>query len=79
MSQTPENSKFAICIVNAGYEDLQIWKLYQIIDDPLAASEDYLRVVDESGEDYLYPASRFVVVKFPKLIEERLLAFSNAS
>ncbi len=79
MSQTPENSMFAICIVNAGYEDLQIWKLYQIIDDPLAASEDYLRVVDESGEDYLYPANRFVVVKFPKLIEERLLAFSNAS
>ena len=74
MTNTLARSRFAVCITNKGSDDLQVWKLYQVLDDPTAAVEDYLRVVDNSGEDYLYPANRFVIVEFPSLIEQRLLA-----
>jgi len=74
MTNTVAHSKFAICIADQGSDDLQIWKLYKVLDDSIAAIEDYLRVVDNSGEDYLYPANRFVIVEFPSLTEQRLLA-----
>lgn len=71
---TTEQPEFAICIADEGYEDLEVWKVYRILSDPKAAEVDCLRVIDESGEDYLYPASRFVQVTFPADIRERLLA-----
>ncbi|MBI1791343.1 MAG: hypothetical protein HYR60_27765 [Acidobacteria bacterium] len=58
--------EYAICVANEGYEDLDLWKLYQVLPDTRAAGVGCLRVVDESGEDYLYPADRFVSVDFPK-------------
>jgi hypothetical protein len=83
MKQEPRDalrhSKFAICIANEGCDDLQIWKLYQILDDPTAFCESYLRVIDESGEDYLYPESQFVVVAFPETVEQKLLAVGSAT
>ena len=66
--------RFAICIANDGCDDLELWKLYRVLPDVKAAQEDYLRIVDESGEDYLYSASRFVLVEFTQQVREKLLA-----
>ena len=68
------NSNFVICVNGAGSDDLQVWKLYRVMADEQAAVENYLRVVDDSGEDYLYPASRFVGVDFPESVSSQLLA-----
>ena len=67
-------SEFAICVANEGYEDLAVWKVCRILPDPKAAEVGCLRVIDESEEDYLYPAARFVRVTFPEDVRERLLA-----
>ncbi len=64
---------FAMCVANEGYEDLEVWKVYQVLPDAKAASVACIRVIDESGEDYLYPADRFVAVDFPKDVRARLL------
>ena len=69
-----ERPEFAICVANEDYEDLEVWKVYRILPDPKAAEVGCLRVIDESGEDYLYPASRFVQVTFPADVRKRLLA-----
>ena len=71
---TSKQSEFAICLTNEGYEDLEVWKVYRILPDPKAAEVACLRVIDESGEDYLYPSSHFVQVTFPNDVRERLLA-----
>jgi hypothetical protein len=71
---TTKQSEFAICLTNEGYEDLEVWKVYRILPDPKAAEVACLRVIDESGEDYLYPSSHFVQVTFPNDVRERLLA-----
>ena len=47
--------RFVLCIRNDGYDDLELRKVYQVITDPDAAEEGYIRIIDESGEDYLYP------------------------
>lgn len=65
---------FAICVSGEGADDLEVWKLYRVLPDDQAAREDSLRVVDELGEDYLYPASRFVVIALPQPVVEKLLA-----
>jgi hypothetical protein len=59
-------SKFVICTRNAGYEvSLELRKLYLVIPDFGANSHGQIRVVDESGEDYLYPSSFFVPIDLP--------------
>ena len=59
-------SKFVICTRNTGYEvSLELRKLYLVIPDPGANSHGQIRVVDESGEDYLYPSSFFVPIDLP--------------
>ena len=69
--QTEE--RFALCIENAECEDLEKRKVYRILPDAKAAKDGYIRVVDESGEDYLYPESYFVLVTLPREAEEALL------
>ena len=69
---------FAVCIDCGDNGDLQVWKLYQILPDASAEKENYLRVIDESGEDYLYPASRFVVVEFAQAAEKKILSAASA-
>ena len=64
--------KYAICVTNRGYEDLDVWKVYRVLSDPKAASVGCIRVIDNSGEDYLYPADRFVAVDFPQRVRARL-------
>jgi hypothetical protein len=74
MAAKSTKNLFAVCIANEGCDDLEIWKLYRVLPDAKAAEEDFLRDVDESGEDYLYPASRFVVVDFSPKVAKRILA-----
>jgi len=57
---------FVLCIRNDGCDDLEPRKVYQVIEDSEAAAEGYIRIVDESGEDYLYPANYFVSIELPK-------------
>ena len=64
-----------VCVRNAGYEaSLERRKLYAIIPDRDAERHGQLRVVDESGEDYLYPANRFAPVRLPAETREVLVA-----
>src|SRR5437867_11695754 len=63
---------FALCVENGGLEDLEVRKLYQVLPDREAAREGYIRVVDESGEDYIYPSDLFVPVALPITIARRL-------
>ena len=75
-TMTEHKRHFAICVDNADYEaSLVLRKIYEIIPDEAAARDDLLRIVDESGEDYLYHRSQFVVVEFPVEVEHALLAF----
>jgi hypothetical protein len=74
MAKKPHRPQFGICVADQGCDDLQVWKLYRVLPDAQAAAEGYLRVVDDSGEDYLYPASRFVLVEFSAAVKRKLLA-----
>src|SRR5207249_12260794 len=56
---------FAICVENRGAEDLEVRKVYRVLHDKDAAATGYVRVIDESGDDYLYPADYFVFVELP--------------
>jgi len=76
--QKPVRPSFAVCVTADGSDDLRVWKLYRVLEDQEAVREGYLRVVDESGEDYLYSADRFVVVDFPEAIEKKLLTASSS-
>ena len=74
MSQRKPVHKFAVCISNADYPaSLELHKIYRVLPDEDAASEGDIRVVDESGEDYLYPAKYFVFVDLPRSVEKSLL------
>lgn len=59
-------TKYAICVENRGAEDLEVRKVYRVLLDKEAAATGYTRVVDESGEDYLYPSQYFVPVELPR-------------
>lgn len=74
MSQRRPAHKFAVCINNADYPaSLEVHKIYRVLSDDDAAMDGDLRVVDESGEDYLYPAGYFIFVELPKAVEKSLL------
>ena len=63
---------FLLCIENRDCDDIVQGKVYRVIPDPSASEESYVRIVDESGEDYLYPESCFVPVELPKKAEKAL-------
>lgn len=73
MAEEMTEKKFALCIENKDSEDLEKRKIYNIIPDEKAKKEGYLRVVDESGEDYLYPASYFIMIQLPREAQDLLL------
>jgi len=68
--------RFVICLDDRGCEDLQKGKVYVVVEDRNAARDKYLRVVDDSGEDYLYPESHFSFVTLPREVGEALLEAS---
>lgn len=60
------NLQFAICVENSEYPaSLELHKLYQVVPDEDAGRDGDVRIIDESGEDYLYPAEYFVVIEVP--------------
>ena len=66
---------FVLCVDNTGYEaSLIVRKMYEVIPDKQAEQDDFIRVVDESGEDYLYHTSHFVIIELPVEIERVLEA-----
>ena len=66
--------QFAVCIDNAGYPaSLELRKIYQVLPDEKAAKHSLVRVIDESGEDYLYPQRFFVPIELPHAAEEAFL------
>ncbi len=74
MKQAKPQARFALCLDSGGNDDLIPRKLYQMLSDERAAADGLLRVVDESGEDYLYPAELFVFVDLPREAERMLTA-----
>ena len=76
--QAKQEKYFAVCINNRKYEaSLEVGKLYRVIPDEEAQSHGYLRVVDESGEDYGYSADRFFRLEVPRPLERALLRASS--
>jgi len=66
--------RFVVCIDNSDYgASLELHKIYPVVPDPDAAQDGDLRIVDESGEDYLYSAVRFVAIDIPKALERTML------
>ncbi len=70
-----QSIQFFLCITDSE-PDLEIGKFYRVLPDPSAAKSECLRVVDESGEDYVYPASFFTKMKLPDHVREALLKAS---
>ena len=63
--------RFVVCVKNKCYAaSLELRKLYQAVSDEAAGKVHHIRVIDESGEDYLYPESYFVAVQLPEAAEK---------
>ncbi|MCG3162203.1 MAG: hypothetical protein JMDDDDMK_03443 [Acidobacteria bacterium] len=74
MKKKEPDVQFAVCVNNTDYPaSLELHKIYRALPDDDAAADGDLRIVDESGEDYLYPADWFVLVKLPQAVEESLM------
>ena len=72
---TIENMRFAICLDNKGCEaSLELRKIYQLSSPESNDPEGYLRIIDESGEDYLYNKKAFEVIELPQRTERKLIA-----
>lgn len=70
--------KFAVCLNNEGYPaSLEVGKLYRVIPDQEALREGYLRVIDESGDDYAFASNRFYTVELPPKVKKTLLDASG--
>ena len=74
MRSNDQNSPvFVVCIHNDGYPaSLEVRKIYRALPEPTGS--DYLRVVDESGEDYLYPREYFIALELPDAVTDALFA-----
>ena len=79
MKRVKPQSKFALCVRTDGSDDLEQRKIYQLLPDRVATREGYVRVIDESGEDYLYPAEYFVPVRLPAAVAQELELPSNTA
>ena len=73
------STQFALCLDNAGNEASLIrGKVYRAVPDQRAAKDGLIRIIDESGEDYLFSRTQFVVVDFPQPVRRKLLALQRA-
>lgn len=70
MTAAKGKGQFVLCLDNKDCEDLEKRKIYLALPDEEAEKEGYLRVIDESGEDYLYPRSYFLPVQLPQEVQE---------
>ena len=68
-------AKFVICIKNEGYEaSLEKGKVYRVLDDEKSSRHHFIRLIDESGEDYLFPEEFFIPIKLPKAVQKALIS-----
>ena len=75
-----QTKSFALCIDNTDYQaSLILSKVYRVLPDSRAAKDDLVRIVDESGEDYLYHRSHFVFVDFPAAVKRKVLALQSVA
>jgi len=69
--------KFVVCIENKNYPaSLEFGKIYRVVEDEKAARRQMIRIIDESGEDYLYSEKSFVRIELPQLAEEAFMALA---
>ena len=73
MATLRKKIQFALCIDNKDAEDLEKGKVYRVLADQNATQSGYVRVIDESKEDYLYPESCFALIELPGEAEKALL------
>ena len=78
MRESKQNlPEFVVCINNSDYPaSLELHKIYRVLIDEDATAEGDIRIIDESGEGYLYPSSHFVPIQVPQTVEESLLRAS---
>lgn len=77
MSQKSQENGYVLCVDNDKYPaSLEVRKIYQRIPDPKAESHEQIRVIDESGEDYLYPSDLFIAIDVP---QEAARVFAHGS
>jgi hypothetical protein len=69
MDPTPH---LLVCVANEGAEDLQVLKVYRRIPDEAAAAKGFVRIIDDSGEDYLYPQAAFLPLPLSPTLEQQL-------
>lgn len=70
-------SKYAVCIKNENYPaSLELRKIYQVVSDKQSAALGLLRIMDESGEDYLYPAAYFIPISLPRTVQKAVQSAS---
>ena len=74
MANQNKTARLVICINNGGYvDDLKVKTVYQLLPDESAAKSNYIRIIDETGEDYLYPADLFASIELPSELQKVLL------
>lgn len=67
MEQNSQKKQFVVCVTNEGYQaSLEVRKIYEVAPDRSAGEHGLVRVIDESGEDYLYPEAYFIVIDLPQ-------------
>ncbi len=77
MTESNQERRFAVCVRNEGYEaSLELHKIYRVLPDLEGEQEGDIRVIDESGEDYLYPVEWFVPIEVPESVQVSLLEAS---
>jgi hypothetical protein len=80
MKKNTKQKHFALCLNNTDYKASLIpGKIYRILKDVKGSKDDLVRIVDESGEDYLYHKSLFVFVDLPKTLTKKLIAIEKAA
>lgn len=74
MNENDSHVQFALCLDNTEYEaSLELGKLYRVVADSEAETRGYIRVIDESGEDYAFSIDRFHLLTLPEPVEQTLL------
>ncbi len=74
MARSAAGKQFVVCVKNRGHRaSLMVRRIYEVVPDAEAAARGLCRVIDESGEDYLYPSSYFVAIELPRTLQRAIV------